>query len=118
MKKTPEYCFFCLPDDINIDDYSEMLQWGYDHSEAPTVLSLTQEQLDYYHEVGLWDLMSDHTDYMIGPSDSNVIFDEEIQNIRDAIVQDVELKDDFIIKIIEILDYAILHKKAVVMNFG
>ena len=118
MNDITEYCLFCLPAKIDIDDYNEMLQWGYDHPKADTVLFLTQEQLDYYHEVGLWDLMSDYTDYMIGPSDSNVIFDEEIQNIRDAIVQDVELKDDFIIKIIEILDYAILHKKAVVMNFG
>lgn len=118
MNKTPEYCFFCLPADINIDDYSEMLQWGYNHSEAATVLPLTQEQLDYYHEVGLWDLMSEHTDYMIGPSDSNVIFDEEIQNIRNAIVKEVALKDSNIMKIIEILDYAMLHEKAVIMNFG
>ena len=48
----------------------------------------------------------------------NVIFDDEIQNIRDAIAREIKLKDDCIIKIVEILDYAILHEKAVVMNFG
>lgn len=70
MNNRPEYCLFCLPAEITIDDYSEMLQWGYQHPKADTVLFLTQEQLNYYHKIGLWNLMSNYTDYTIGPSDS------------------------------------------------
>lgn len=118
MSNVAEYCFFCLPAEVDIDDYNEMLQWGYQNPEAPTVLSLTQEQLDFYHELGLWNMMSDYTDYMIGPSDSNVIFDVEIKQIRDAVTEEFTLKDESINKMIDILDYAITHEKAVVMNFG
>lgn len=115
MNNIAEYCFFCLPAEVDIDDYSERLQWGYQHPEAPTVLSLNQEQVDFYHELGLWNIMSD---YMIGPSDSNVIFDIEIEKIRDAVIEEFILKDNNINKMIEILNYAIFHRKAVVINLG
>ncbi|MGP5494664.1 DMP12 family DNA mimic protein [Psychrobacter celer] len=113
-----DYSFFFLPAEVDIDDYDKKLQWGFNYPEALTVLSLNQEQVDFYHELGLWNIMSDYTDYMIGPSDSNVIFDEEIEKIRDMIVNDFTPKDKNIEKMIDILNYAMTYNKAVIINLG
>lgn len=118
MNNIPEYCFFCLPADVDIEDYNDMLLWGFNHPEAPTVLPLNQEQIDLYDGMGLWGRMSDYTDYMIGSSDSNVIFDEEIEKIHDTIVNDFTPKDKNIGKMIDILNYAMTHNKAVIINLG
>lgn len=53
MSYEPSYRFFCLPVDVDIDDYMEMLRWGNDNLEADTVLPLTTDEVEYYHAQGL-----------------------------------------------------------------
>ena len=43
MSYEPNYRFFCLPVDVNIDDYVETIDWGNDNLEADTVLPLTTD---------------------------------------------------------------------------
>ena len=36
MKYEPNYRFFCLPAELDIEDYMEVLQWGNDNLKANT----------------------------------------------------------------------------------
>ncbi|MBE0407787.1 DNA mimic protein [Psychrobacter sp. FME5] len=47
------YRFFCLPNDINIDDYVETIDWGNNNLQANTVLPLTVKNVEYYQEINL-----------------------------------------------------------------
>ena len=53
MKQTKLCPIFCLKKGIEIDDFSEMIDWSYNHRCSNTVLILTEDEVKYYQEEGL-----------------------------------------------------------------
>lgn len=113
MKYEPNNRFFCLPIDINIDDYGEILDWGYENPQANTVLPLTNAELDYYQEIGLWYMIAEQTGYyLLGPGENDSIHDMEIiEKVYNAFLQSDMPKDENINKMVEILHYAVLNDR-------
>ena len=105
MKYEPNYRFFCLPAELDIEDYMEVLQWGNDNLKANTVLPLTTDEVEYYHAQGLWHIISEQTDnYLLGPSEDDSIHDvETIQKVYDAFLDMNIPKDKNIEKMTYIL---------------
>lgn len=112
MSYEPNYRFFCLPVDVNIDDYVETIDWGNDNLEADTVLPLTTNEVEYYHAQGLWHTISEQTGELLEPSEDDSIHDiETIEKVYDAFLNMDTPKDKNIEKMIYILKYAIDHNR-------
>lgn len=107
---------FCLPKDIRIDDFYEMINWAYENENKETVLILNENDVQYYQDKGLWKIISNETgNWLFGLYEEDWIFDFDImQNIINSIMRSNFLIDGNISKILFILDYAITNKKSVV----
>ena len=112
MNYEPVYRFYCLPTNINIDDYVAMLQWGNDNLEADTVLPLTTDEVEYYHAQGLWYMIAEQTGELLEPGEDDSIHDiETIEKVYDAFLNMNIPKDKNIEKMVYILKYAIDHNR-------
>lgn len=118
MNNEPRYRFFCLPTDIDINDYVETIDWGNSNPQAHTVLPLTLNDVEYYQEINLWYIISEQTDnYLLGPSEDDSIHDiETIQKVYDAFVYMDIPKDKNVEKMMYILKYAIHNNRDVFIH--
>ncbi len=108
MSYEPNYRFFCLPVDVDIDDYLEMLRWGNDNVNTDTVLPLTTDEVEYYHAQGLWYMIAEQTGELLEPGEDDSIHDvETIQKVYDTFLSMSIPKDENIEKMMHILKYAI-----------
>ena len=106
---------FCLPNQVNIFDFSLMIDWAYDNQTAETVLVLSYDDAISYSELGLWEKISEVTDnWLFGPDEDDWIIDTNIlKKVRDNISL-FEPRDFVVQKIMNILDYAIVNNRSVV----
>lgn len=113
MKQCP---IFCLEKGIEIDDFSQMINWAYDNPNSKTVLILNETDVEYYQKQGLWEKISQQTDnWLFGLHEDDWIFDFDVmQNIINSIKKSDIVIDDNINKILFILTYAIENQKSVV----
>lgn len=117
MKYEPVYRFYCLPVDVDIEDYVEMLRWGNDNLEADTVLPLTTDEVEYYHALGLWYMIAEQTGKLLEPGEDDTIHDvETIQKVYDAFLSMSIPKDKNIGKMMYILKYAIDNNRDVFIH--
>lgn len=117
MSNIKQYPIFCLSKDIEINDFSEMIDWAYENNNKETVLVLDKNDVQYYKDKGLWKIISNETDnWLFGLHEDDWIFDFDImQNIIDSIYKNNFVLDKNVCKIIFILDYAIKNKKSVIL---
>lgn len=62
MSNIKQYPIFCLSKDIEINDFSEMIDWAYENNNKETVLVLDKNDVQYYKDKGLWKIISNETD--------------------------------------------------------
>lgn len=117
MSNIKQYPIFCLSKDIEINDFSEMIDWAYENNNKEIVLILDENDVQYYQDKGLWKIISNETDnWLFGLHEDDWIFDFDImQNIIDSIYKNNFVLDKNVCKIIFILDYAIKNKKSVIL---
>lgn len=107
---------FCLESHLQIDDHSKMIDWAYQNPNQKTVLIIDETQVYDYQQQGLWDIIAKETDNgLFGLYEDDWIFDFDImlaiiQNLQNSAFKDNKI----VLKIIEILTYAITYKKSVV----
>lgn len=113
MKPCP---IFCLTKDVEIDEFYEMINWAYDNKNSDTVLILNEYEVQFYQDIGVWEIISKETgNYLFGLYEDDWIFDFNImQNMIIAINKSGIQLDGNLNKIIFILNYAIENKKSVV----
>ncbi len=116
MKQTKLCPIFCLEKGVEIDDFSEMIDWSYNHSCSNTVLILTEDEVKYYQEEGLWEIISKETgNWLFGLYEDDWIFDfDTMKNIIKSINESNIKIDRNINKILFILNYAISNEKSVI----
>lgn len=108
---------FCLDKSVHLDDdYSQMIDWAYQHPNSDTVLILSEQTVADYAQKGLWHLIAQETDYqLLGSWEDDWVFDVDVMT---AVIQALEhsefQQDDIVLKIIQILRYAISHQQSVV----
>lgn len=108
---------FCLDKSVHLDDeYSHMIDWAYQHPNNDTVLILSEQTVADYAQKGLWHLITQETDYqLLGAWEDDWIFDFDVMT---AIIQALEhsefQQDEIVLKIIQILRYAISYQRSVV----
>lgn len=116
MKQTKLCPIFCLKKGVEIDNFSEMIDWSYNHSCSNTVLILTEDEVKYYQEEGLWEIISKETgNWLFGLYEDDWIFDfDTMKNIIKSINESNIKIDRNINKILFILNYAISNEKSVI----
>lgn len=108
---------FCLDESVYLnDDYLQMIDWVYQHPNSDTVLMLSEQTVADYAQKGLWYLIAQETDYwLLGSWEDDWIFDFDVMT---AIIQALEhsefQQDEIVLKIIQILRYAISYQRSVV----
>ncbi len=113
MKQCP---IFCLTKDVEIDEFSEMINWAYDNKNSDTVLILNEHEIQFYQDIGVWEIISEETgNYLFGLYEDDWIFDFNVmKNIITSINESRIQLDKNLNKIIFILNYAIENKRSVV----
>lgn len=111
-----ECVIFCLESHLHIDEYSKMIDWAYQNPNGKTVLIINEVQVYEYQQQGLWDIIAKETDNgLFGLYEDDWIFDFDIMSAIIQGLKNSDFKDDkIVLKIIEILTYAITYQKSVV----
>lgn len=93
-----------------------MIDWAYQNPNGKTVLIINEVQVYKYQQQGLWDIIAKETDNgLFGLYEDDWIFDFDIMSAIIQGLQNSDFKDDkIVLKIIEILTYAITYQKSVV----
>lgn len=107
---------FCLKKEIDIDNFSKMIDWAYKNKNEETVLILTENDVRYYQNKWLWEIISNETgNCLFGLYEDDWIFDLDVmKNIVKSIIEKYLFFDDNINKILFILNYAIINQKSVI----
>lgn len=107
---------FCLESHLQIDDYSKMIDWAYQNPKGKTVLIINEVQVYEYQQQGLWDIIAKETDNgLFGLYEDDWIFDFGVMSAIIQGLKNSDFKDDkIVLKIIEILTYAITYQTSVV----
>lgn len=105
---------FLFKKEIDVDDFSKMIDWAYKNKK--TVLILTENDVGYYQNKGLWEIISNETgNCLFGLYEDDWIFDlDVIKNIVKSIIEKYLFFYDNINKILFILNYAIRNQKSVI----
>lgn len=108
-----ECMIFCLENNLQIDDYSKMIDWAYQNPNGKTVLIINEIQVYEYQQQGLWDIIAQETDNgLFGLCEDDWIFDFGVMSATIQGLKNSDFKDDkIVLKIIEILTYTITYQK-------